>query len=246
MQQMRSKTERDVTVLKNYNDKKYKLILFKSLKVKGYEEQNQKKYKPQKQNLEKLKVNRSRARAKIFEIALCNEFEYFVTLTISDKLYDRYDLNKYYKDFTQFIRNYRRIHKTDIQYMFIPEKHIDGAWHIHGLIKGILKKHIIKNKHGYNDWIQYTERFGYMSMGKIRNQEACATYMAKYLSKQMSSTITKLGANTYYITHGLKKAETMKKGKLCESLPTYDFSNDYVKIKWLLKHEAMEINEKII
>ena len=74
----------------------------------------------------KLANNLSRARTRIFEYAICNKFEYFVTLTLNHKR-DRYDLGNYIKDLGQMIRNYRRLYDVNIQYLLIPEQHVHGV-----------------------------------------------------------------------------------------------------------------------
>ena len=112
-------------------------------------------------NDSKLTNNVIRARTRVFELAICNNFEYFITLTINDEKLDRYNLKGYIKKLGQFIRDYRKKHSTDIQYLLIPEKHKDGAWHVHGLIKGIPADQLQKNEYGYLDWEEYKKRLGY-------------------------------------------------------------------------------------
>lgn len=77
----------------------------------------------------------ARARRRILELALCNQWDYFCTFTLNPK-YDRHDLDKWYESFAQFVRDQRKKHGTDIRYVFVPETHKDGAWHIHGLVYG--------------------------------------------------------------------------------------------------------------
>lgn len=200
----------------------------KSVRRKGFEMPTNRL--PRCSNLNKLDNNISRARSKIKEYSLCNEFEYFVTLTIDSTKYDRYNFKQYYKDFSKFINNYNSYNKTKIEYVFIPERHYDGAWHMHGLVKGILKKHLFVNDNGYLDWKQYSKKFGYISMGKIRNRDRCSSYVTKYITKDIDNTISELNLHMYYASKGLKKAETIKEGRLRNDLQ-YDFENDYVKIK---------------
>ena len=125
--------------IKKYNEDMYKIVYSKlPIKRPGFEHKdNFKRFRGI--NDSKLSNSFSRARTRVFEYASCNEFEYFITLTIDKEKLDRYDLKEYIKKLGQFIRNYRRDYGCDIQYLLIPEKHIDGAWHMHGLIKGIPK-----------------------------------------------------------------------------------------------------------
>src|SRR5476651_765914 len=222
--------EHDIAIIKQYG-KKYKLSLCKVLKRKGFEIERERILGV---NNAKLENNISRAKSKVFEYAYCNEFEYFVTLTINPAKYDRTNLQGYYKDFSQWLRDYSKKHKTKIKYLFIPERHDDGCWHMHGFISGIIQEHLIINEHGYLDWEHYKNKFGWISLDKIRNQEACAKYITKYVNKNLEDSIKDLNAHMYYSSKGLNKAVEIKRGTLsANSIPLdYDFENDYVKIKW--------------
>ena len=48
----------------------------------------------------KLEESISRAKRVIYEIARCNEWDFFITLTVNSKKYDRTDLDKFHKDLT--------------------------------------------------------------------------------------------------------------------------------------------------
>ncbi|NLZ55007.1 MAG: hypothetical protein GX892_18040, partial [Thermoanaerobacteraceae bacterium] len=120
--------------VKKYNDDYYKVVYFK-YPIDNFQDEG--KERKRDVNEIKLKESISRSRSTIFEYSMCNEFEYFVTLTLDKKKYDRYDLDAYIKDLGQYIRNLRRKYKADIQYLLIPELHKDGAWHLHGLIKNL-------------------------------------------------------------------------------------------------------------
>jgi len=92
---------------------------------------------------EKARENLIRSRTNIFELAMCNEWEYFATFTIDKTKYDRYNLANYYKDFAKFINNMNTTKKCNIKYLLIPEMHQDGAWHLHGLFMGIPDRQLV-------------------------------------------------------------------------------------------------------
>jgi len=231
-------------ILKKYTDNMYKLVFMKALRRKGFEEIDRKR-KTHNPNDKKLVNSISRSRAKIFEYAICNEFEYFVTLTIDSNRYDRTNLKNYYKDFSQFLRNYRIKYNINIQYLFIPELHKDGkSWHMHGFITGIPKEHFTINEHGYLDWLAYKEKFGYISLDKIRDKKRCSLYITKYVSKNIESCITDLNAKMYYASRDLKTAVEVKRGELQIPLGVQpDFTNEYVKIYWLDNDIKIKIKE---
>lgn len=232
-----SKFIHDYFSLKSYDGKLYRLDLMKNKVLRpGFEEEKDIFKRPRgTANPEKLDNNLTRVRTKIFEYALCNDFHYFVTLTLDPVKYDRYDLKKYIKDLGQFIRDYRKKYKCDIQYLLIPEQHKNGAWHMHGLIKGIPMEHLTLNENRFLDWSHYSDKFGYISLDIIKDVFRCAKYITKYVSKDLKHR--ELNSKAYYSSRGLKCAETMKKGSLLtvENLDVvgignlnFDFENDYI------------------
>lgn len=236
--------------LKKYNDDSYRLTLLKfSVKNPGFEGKIEKSELKdnKKESFTKLDNNISRARSKIWEYAESNKFDYFITLTLDKKKYDRYNLDKYIKDLSQYIRNNRRLHKTDIQYLFIPETHKDGAWHIHGLINGVNPKDLraftkddflpykvrklINQGRDILNWIPYAERFGYVTVERIHNRKAVAKYITKYINKDLGSSVIDLCKHSYFVSRKLNQAETIKKGTFPTSLRKslqFEFENDYV------------------
>lgn len=183
-------------------------------------------------NYEKLSNNISRAKSSVLEISLCNPWDYFVTLTLDKNKYDRYNLNGYVKDLGQFIRDQRKKYNTDIKYLLIPEQHRDGAWHIHGFLYGLKSKMLKENAYGYLDWIDYTCKFGYCSIDKIKDKNKASSYITKYISKDFSKGVLKLNAKMYYCSRGLKRAELIEKGLLNGTLSNPDYVGEYATIKW--------------
>lgn len=217
------------------------------IKNSGFEDDRKFEYKRD-VNKEKLSNNIARARSKIFEYAICNEFEYFVTLTLNRDYLDRYDLKEYIKKLGQFIRDYRKKYKVNVQYLLIPEKHIDGAWHMHGLLKGIPKEQLKINKHGYKDWEAYSKRFGYISIDDIRSQIAVSKYITKYISKSIDTGrgVTEKESKLYYCSRGLKKPIKIHEGTLksYQLINIYfEFENDYIRSITLNKEELENIKK---
>lgn len=199
-----------------------------------------------KENKIKLTNNLSRAKGKVFDYAMCNKFDYFITLTLDKNKYDRDNLSKYIKDLGQFIRDQRKKFNTDIQYILIPEKHKNGSWHIHGLIRGIPESEISKNNNGYLDWFAYSNKFGYCSISKIRNHEAVAKYITKYISKSFNdfSGVTETNKKLYYNSRGLGTPTKIIEGQIEKTALekiSFDFENKYVSIKDLNKIEFLNL-----
>lgn len=81
-----------------------------------------------------------RARKRIFELMLCTyELTEFVTLTFDPKrVPDRADYNDLVKRFGRWLDNHVR--RDGLSYIFVPERHKDGAVHFHGMINaGVLR-----------------------------------------------------------------------------------------------------------
>lgn len=232
--------------IKKYNDDIYKITYCKlPIKRAGFEDKTNFK-RSRDVNDSKLSNNVTRARTRVFDLAICNDFEYFITLTINKEKLDRYELKEYIKKLGQFIRNYRRDYEADIQYLLIPEKHKDGAWHMHGLIKGIPKDHLHINENGYLDWENYKKRFGWCSIDKIKNKEAISKYITKYVRKSFDTDrgITEKESKLYYSSRGLKRPQKKKEGTLngyqLNKIP-FKYENDYVRTGFLTGQEYKKV-----
>ena len=75
-----------------------------------------------------------RARAKLRRLALANEFDYFVTLTLDGAKIDRYDSAAVVRALGRWADNMVRRH--GLRYVLVPERHKDGALHFHGFMAG--------------------------------------------------------------------------------------------------------------
>lgn len=193
----------------------------------------------------------SRSKARVFELAMCNEFRYFCTFTQDQKMRDRFDITKFRKDFAMFVRNLNRSRAGEdkIKYLLVPEKHKNGAWHMHGLLMGLreedlrlftleeklpigIRNQLKSGKKVYN-WEKYQGKFGYFTCTEISNNSACARYVTKYISKDLQKGVRESGQHLYFASQGLKGREAVVKNSFdeCPIIDDWDFENDYVKIK---------------
>lgn len=210
-------------------------------------------------NESKLADNVSRTKQKIFELAFCNPWQFFFTGTLNPKKYNRTDLEKFHKDFCKWLQNYNQYYNCNIKYLVVPELHKDGkSWHLHGFLMGVpdvdLKQFQIGDKMGksladkvfngdivYN-WIPYQEKFGFCDLEPIRNHEAIAKYVTKYINKDLAKSVTKLNAHQYYRSRDLKTALEIKKGHIDWSSISPDFENEYCKIVWFDYSDYLKLN----
>ncbi|MBE5850167.1 MAG: hypothetical protein E7298_08430 [Lachnospiraceae bacterium] len=202
-------------------------------------------------NEDKLKNNLVRARSKILEYALCNEWEWYFTATIDGKKYNRTDLKRYRNDFTRFLQRFGRQNRLTIQYLIIPELHKDGkSWHAHGFIKGLPVEYLSEFKYnrklpkyiktrlnyGYKlyEFRPYSERFGFNDFERIRDLKRSASYITKYITKDLGRSVSELGLHTFFASKGLKTAKEIDRGILkMDSSIEFDYECEYFAIKWL-------------
>lgn len=215
----------NVAYLKKYGDR-YKVQVLKCARKKGVS--NLVYNKKGTVNDKKLDCNIRRAKNTIKELVLCNDWDYFITLTLDKEKYNRYNLQKFNKDLSQYIRDLRKKHNTDIKYLLIPEQHKDGAWHMHGFLLGLPKSELklfdkeqklpyyilnkLENGEEIYNWPGYQKRFGNCDIEPIKDKERVSSYVTKYVTKDLESSIKELNAKMYYCSRGLSRAKVIKKG----------------------------------
>lgn len=181
----------------------------------------------------------SRAKNIVRELALCNKWDYFVTLTF-DSRWDRYSLESRVAELMQWIQNLNK-KGYSIRYLLVPEFHDDGAVHFHGFLSGVQsasrpvwwpKSVNLKDDGSYYDcWSEYSERYGYSALAPIRDNVACGFYVSKYITKTLADKADMVGVHTYYRSKGLNRAldvgcvyhESLKLDSCCK------FSNSFYK-----------------
>lgn len=201
------------------------------------------------QSEERFKQSLSRARARVYELAMCNEFTHFCTFTQDKKMRDRFSLAEFRKDFAQYVRNLNRSRGKEfsdptIKYLLIPEQHKNGAWHMHGLLQGLTERDLrafkvsekiperikktIRGGTAVYDWTGYRRRFGYFTATEIKDKSAVAKYITKYLTKEMTGKARAAGEHLFFASQGLQGRTQIFK-ETAPNLPIiWQFENEYV------------------
>lgn len=96
---------------------------------------------PPKSKQELLDASRRRARRKIFDYIICNDFDMFVTLTLDAKLIDRNDYGAIIKRLNTWLGN--RVKRKGIRYIGVPEYHKNGGLHFHFAVNGADKFRLV-------------------------------------------------------------------------------------------------------
>ncbi|MGI6156757.1 MAG: rolling circle replication-associated protein [Enterococcus lemanii] len=204
--------------IKQFDDSTYSVTKFKrsGLPYMRIREKDQIK-----ENDAKLDNNFSRARSMIKQYGLCNDWDYFVTLTLDRKKYNRYDLGVFRKDLAQWVRDMRKKYGTEdgkrLSFVFVPENHKDGAWHMHGLLyglpesavcpfeRGVHPDYLVDN--GFLNWPDYARKFGFVSLGVIRDKISTVLYTTKYINKDIEALAELKGEHLYMASRPLATAQ---------------------------------------
>lgn len=217
--------------LYKYNDEFSRLVKLKACRNKGFEilkSYNNINNITNKDEIERISLSRTKKNIK--EISLCNNFKYFITFTINSLNCDRFSLIECQSKLKELLKAYKRKNKN-FAYLIITEKHKNGAFHFHGLCKGLSSTDLYINKNGYLSSLHF-DKMGYNSFSEIKNYNKCCNYITKYISKDC----VKNDKNQIYIcSRGLKRAEKTELHLLNDGDIFWDYTNDYCCIKNIKK-----------
>lgn len=138
---------------------------------------------------------RSRARANVRRLALCNDFKWFVTLTINPDKIDSYDVALVTKRMNQWASN--QVKRKGLKYILVPEFHESGRVHYHGFFNDVLRA-VPSNKtdkcgHMIFNLPEWT--YGFTTAIELYGSyHAAVAYTCKYIGKNS----TKIGGRWYY------------------------------------------------
>lgn len=172
-----------------------------------------------------LERSKRRARVAVRDYGLCNDFKYFVTLTLDPIYINRYDIKEVTRKLNTWADN--AVRRQGLKYVLVPELHKDGAIHFHGFFNDALEAkdsgtmippgggkpkrprskaqraawaaaggHIVYNLPAW--------KLGYTTAIPLYGRRAAAVgYVCKYISKAQ----TKVGGRWYYSGGGLARPE---------------------------------------
>lgn len=226
----------DTLKLYHYQDDVFRLVFFKK-REKGWELKENKKEKLFTEKDEIQRVSLSRTKRTIRELCLCNNFKYFVTLTVDSKNCDRFSLQECQDKLKRLIKTYsqkiKRNNQDKFHYILITEKHKNGAFHFHGLFSDLLHTDIFLNENGYISSHFFNENLGFCSFSEIKDILKCSNYLMKYITKDC---IKNENNQIYFCSRGLLRPEVYdlpvaKKNELNLSSDFWTYSNDFCKLR---------------
>ena len=165
--------------------------------------------------LSTLRRSRSRSLDSIYDFALSNNWDYFMTFTFSpEKVSDRFDRSSIVRSWSCF-RSKVYFYDPRAKFLCIPELHpSSGAIHLHCLCSGNLDRFLVPAEHNgkpilskFGDQIFNLSLFsyGFSTVAKLdRNNLRVANYLTKYISKDCLS-VASYKQRTYFSSHGLKR-----------------------------------------
>lgn len=166
---------------------------------------------------DKYSNNLKRAVNQVYDLARANHFDWFITLTLDSKCVDRTD----YGQCAMLIRLFTdRLRHNGNKWLIVPELHSDGkSYHFHGLVQGELDlTHWKGEVYNLNNF-----EFGYTTAMRIKDPQRVATYIAKYLTKQLA---VPKGRKCYWASRSLDKptVEYIRMDELEFKWGIYDFA----------------------
>ena len=200
--------------LKKYSDNLVKCKHTSFSNIKGICPYNQHNGKCTQEELEeKGRAYLKKVKTNIIDLAYNNKdkFEYFITLTFSDKEVGEYSHEKVIKLLTKWINNQKK-QNPKMRYILVPEFHKSGRLHFHGLVGRVSKWKMSKaiNPHtGKLIKINNTQiynldnyKLGYTTISKIKSKEKVTNYISKYATKEL---ITLKSKKRYWYSRNLDK-----------------------------------------
>ncbi|QHS02487.1 rolling circle replication-associated protein [Pediococcus acidilactici] len=163
--------------------------------------------------LERTKKQIYDIKRRIKGYALANDFMWFGTLTINPKKGDRFNYDVAKSMLLKWCR-WMRDRYGKFEYLIVPELHKSGAVHFHSLLGDIpaqfneaknpkTDKLLIRNgRQIYNlkDW-----KNGFSDCEKIVDPDRTASYITKYITKDLMNSKEMFAKKRYFNSQGLKK-----------------------------------------
>lgn len=130
----------------------------------------------------------SRSRKAIYDIGRCNEWDWFLTLTLNPEVVDRYDYQACNRKLSVWLNNMKK-RCPDMKYLIIPEQHKKGGWHFHGLfanIDGLGFENTGKiSERGQEIFHCSSYKYGWQEAVKVYNHFGAVAYLSKYITKNL-------------------------------------------------------------
>ena len=167
-----------------------------------FDEEKPKEKKAPKKKRQDLERAKTRARANVRRLALCNDFRWFVTLTIDPEKIDSFDDKAVIRRLNQWLTNHVR--RNGLIYVLVPERHKSGRIHFHGFFNDVMDAtdsgKTDKTGHPVYNLPQWD--YGFTTAIELYGDyHAAVGYTCKYIGK----AVEKIGGRWYYSGGNLQK-----------------------------------------
>lgn len=142
----------------------------------------------------------SRSCSLIKELSLCNDFDFFFTLTLKDFSF-RNDIKESISFINKHIKHYGRLARSrglTFKFIYVFERQKKGGIHLHGYFSGFYD--LYRNSNGFLSSL-YFDRVGFQNFTVAH--EVNPFYLIKYILKDP----IKESNHLFYRSKGLKKAD---------------------------------------
>lgn len=198
-------SENEFKVYENPNPKGNRLCSFGLNKLQGF------------QNFSNSENARFSSRNRLVELIKANpDFCYFFTGTFDPKKWNSKNFQEIYKPLRRFLQN------KGIKYILVAELHQSGSIHFHGVFNKTVEPYlenfdlskklpkrirdgILKENRELFDFPTYAKRFGWVSIEKIRNLDAVACYVSKYISKSFEDEKNRISYRRFFASKNLSR-----------------------------------------
>lgn len=221
-------SENEFKVYENPNPRGNRLCSFGLNKLQGF------------QNFSNSENARFSSRNRLVELIKANpDFCYFFTGTFDPKKWNSKNFQEIYKPLRRFLQN------KGIKYILVAELHQSGAIHFHGVFNETVEPYlenfdlskklpkrirdgILKEDRNLLNFPSYAKRFGWVSIEKIRNLDAVACYVSKYITKSFEDEKNRISYRRFFASKNLSRP-----------------FNDIPKEKDVLDFEPIRLSKKI-
>lgn len=132
--------------------------------------------------------SRNRTIQKVYDIARCNNWNWFVTMTFNPQLVDSFNFDECSIKLSNWLKNLRRVDPS-IRYLFVPEQHKSGAWHFHGVVSDSSEFRMTdsghKDKRGRVIYNIGRYKYGFTTATLVGSNEGVTKYITKYITKDL-------------------------------------------------------------
>ena len=174
--------------VKTYADGTKSYMFYEQARKRDYEITEQPEHDGQ--SVKRKEIDgKKRAVQRVYDLARSNNFEWFITLTLSPDVVNRYD----YEACADCIKKFTKwLGVRGGKWVMVAENHKDGAYHFHGLVTGNLcpvlainphTGELMKDKRGRQIYNIGVYPYGFSNATRIDDAGKVSNYVSKYINK---------------------------------------------------------------